>query len=247
MKIAIFSLFRDSSPLYISEYLERAKSIKTLTNTHQYELEWFLVEGDSKAPTLDYLKEAVASDPRFKILNIRTGIPFMGSILHEARFRCLARTGNTALDVIALIDCDYVWFIDSDLLYSPSLLEHLISLGLEVVAPLFMAADAFYDIWGYRHPDGTSVGPHLSWIKSRRPIPISSAGGCVLFRHEYITSGARMTEAESIVGLCKECAKLGATIWLDPTSVVWHPIGGVANDYGIHMSKWGKALPFPYI
>lgn len=240
MKVAIFSLFRDSTPQYIAEYLNRAKDI-----TCPHDLEWFLVEGDSKTPTLDYLKEAVANDHRFKILNITTGIPFFGSVLHEARFRCLARTGNTALDVIALSDYNYVWFIDSDLLYSPSLLGHLIGLGLEVVAPLFMAADAFYDTWGYRHLNGGSVGPYLDWIKSREPIQILSAGGCVLFRHGYIASGARMREAEPIVGLCKECAKLGAAIWLDPTSVVWHPIGGVPNDYDTHMSKWGSTLPFP--
>lgn len=239
-KVAIFSLFRDSSWQYIEKYLDRAKSI-----TCPCDLEWFLVEGDSVAPTLGYLKEAVVDDPRFKILNIRTGIPFMGSVLHPARFKCLARTGNTALDVIALGDYDYVWFVDSDLLYHPSLLGRLICLDLEVVAPLFMAADAFYDVWGYRHLNGESVGIGLEWIKTREPIQISSAGGCALFKHEYIASGARMTEAESIVGLCKESTKLGATIWLDPTSVIWHPIGGVANDYDTHMSRWGSTLPFP--
>ncbi len=239
MKVAIVSLFRDSTIAYIDEYFQRAEAI-----THaNMDLEWFLVEGDSKIATYYWLKQRAGSDARFKIPRIRTGIPYLGSVLHEARFKCLARTGNLALDIIAYGDYDYAWFVDSDLLYKPSLLENLIKLDLDVVAPIFMAADAFYDIWGYRHLDGTSVGPHPGWIKSRKPIQISSAGGCVLFRHEYITSGARMTEAESIVGLCKECAKLGAAIWLDPTSVVWHPIGEIKNDFDTHMIRWGHSLP----
>lgn len=237
-KIAVMSLFRDSTEEYISEYFERAKSIPT-----KHKLTFFLVEGDSKNDTFDMLKSRTFRKRKFKAFKSDSGLPHMGSTVHEIRFKCLTRTANPIIDVIAEGEYDYFWFIDSDLMYSPDLLNNLIGLDLDVVAPLFMAGQAFYDIWGYRNMDGKSVGPHLGWINGLNHVQLSSAGGCVLFKHEFIKSGARMTEAESIVGLCKECAKLGAKIWLTPKDVVWHPIGGASNDFDDHMSRWGNLLP----
>lgn len=237
-KVAIMSLFRDSTEEYISEYFDRARSIPT-----NHRLTFFLVEGDSKNNTYDILKKKTLRKRKFKSFKSDTGLPHMGSTVHDIRFKCLSRTANPIIDVIAEGEYDYFWFIDSDLMYSADLLGNLIDMNLDVVAPLFMAGPAFYDIWGYRNTSGKSVGPHLDWISGLSPIELSSAGGCVLFKHEFIKNGARMSDAESIVGLCKESAKLGAKIWMTPKDVVWHPIGGVANDFNEHMSTWGNLLP----
>jgi predicted SAM-dependent methyltransferase len=238
-KVAAMSLFRDSSQEYIQQYLKRARAL-----SKKHKVDFFLVEGDSVNDTHDALKKQTSrSKKKFRVFKSDSGLPHMGSTVHDIRFKCLTRTANPILDVVAEGDYDYFWFIDSDLLYKKDILDNLIALNLDVAAPLFMAAEAFYDIWGYRHQNGASVGPHLDWIDGLNPIRLSSAGGCVLFRHEYLKRGARMTMTESIVGLCKECAERGAKIWMTPKDVVWHPVGGAVNDYGAHMQKWGHLLP----
>lgn len=237
-KIAVMSLFRDSTEEYISEYFDRAKSIPT-----KHRLTFFLVEGDSKNNAFDILKERTFRKRKFKAFKSDTGLPHMGSAVHDIRFKCLARTANPIIDVIADGDYDYFWFVDSDLIYHADLLGHLVDLDLDVVAPLFMAGPVFYDIWGYRHQNGSSIGPHLDWINGLNPVRLSSAGGCVLVKHEFIKLGARMTETESIVGLCRECAKLGASVWMTPKDAVWHPVAGAQNNFDDHMSRWGNLLP----
>lgn len=238
-KIAALSLFRDSSQQYINEYFDRAEAIMSGKNN----IDFYLVEGDSKNNTFDMLREKIGRRRKIKVFKSDTGLPQMGSTVHETRFKCLTRTANPIIDIIADKSYDYFWFIDSDLIYNSGLLERLISLDLDVVAPLSMAATVLYDIWAFRGLNGISVGPHLNWVNGLNPIELSSVGGCVLVRHEFIRLGARMTETESIVGLCKESAKLGASVWADPGSVVWHPAHGVSNEFNEHMKKWGHALP----
>lgn len=237
MRIAIVSIFRDSPKWYIKDYFRRAKSIVG------HGLEWFLVEGDSINQTYEMLKSEAEGDSRFKVFKTRTGLPYMHQAIHKARFTCLAKTYNVAVDVAAFGEFDYLWYLDSDLLYQPDLLSRLAGLDLDVVAPICMARDVFYDVWGYRHLDGETVGVCTDWIKSKNPIRLLTAGACVLFKHRFIERGARLTNDECIVGLCKEAAKRGAKVWLDPTSVIWHPIAGVDNDVDVHMAKWGSSLP----
>jgi len=234
-KIAAMSLFRDSSQQYIDEYFDRARSI---SGGHQ--IDFFLVEGDSKNNTFDMLRAKAGDDKRFKVIKNDTGLPQMGSTVHETRFKCLTRTANPTIADIAELDYDYFWYIDSDLLYSPGIVNALMSAKRDVIAPIIMAGEAFYDIWAYRNMDGKSVGPHTHWIVDSQPIRLSSVGGCVMIKHEFIRRGARMTETESIVGLCEESSRLGAEVWMDTTSVVFHPRPGGGETFQTNLSMYGS-------
>lgn len=234
-RVAALSLFRDSSQQYIDQYFDRASSI-----SGNHDIDFFLVEGDSKNNTFGMLEAKAKGDERFKALKNDTGLPQMGSVVHDIRFRCLTRTANPTIDAIAEMDYDYFWFIDSDLLYPPTIVSSMIRAEKDVVAPIIMAGPAFYDLWAFRGMNGIGIGPHTDWIKDSRPVELSSVGGCVMIDHDFIRLGARMTETESIVGLCKECSELGASIWMDTTSVVFHP-GGTGDDtFESNLERYGS-------
>ena len=235
-KVAILSLFRDNEGIYIDDYLARIKSL-----TYK-EIMVYLVEGDSKDNTLaqlDSIANASANKERFRVVKHDTGRPKYGSVVNLDRFLALGETANAALERIVRDSwADGVLVIDSDLLYPPNIIERLLSTKKDIVAPKIMAGKAFYDIWGFRRLDGNHFSSNRNDITESKPFEIYSAGGVVMFPLEAIKQGARYTD-EAIVSLCRECAKLGYSIWCDPSISVYHPLPSAPNDYTYHLSKFG--------
>jgi len=149
-------------------------------------------------------------------------------------------TANAGLDHIAqnIPDLDYVCFIDSDLIYPPDLFVRLIPHDKEVVAPLIMAADAFYDIWGFRKLDGEGFSPFTRDLLDKENVfEVSSVGGTVLIKAQAIYDGVRFGEG-AIVSLCANLRKYGYRVWCDPRTVVYHPVAGGPLTYEGNLLHW---------
>ena len=232
--VAIFSLFRDNAGPYINQYANRIRSL-----TYE-DIIVYAVEGDSRDGTLAQLKSL--EDDSFRVVSHNTGIERYGSVVNQRRFDCLGATGNAVLDKIAEDGlADEVLFLDSDLLYSPTLIDDLLATGKEMVAPMIMAGHSFYDIWAFRYEEDGEIknfSPDPAYPMSfSEPFEIWSAGATVMMPASAIYNGARHN-GEAIVSLCREVIKMGHKLYCDPNTIVYHPAPGVPNDYVTHFMRF---------
>lgn len=241
-RIGVFSIFRDSPTGYINAYLTRADKLQAAT---RHTLQFHLIEGDSRDNLVfSYIQSMCFKRENFFPHKSDTGLPYLGSTVHPTRFACLANTINPILDKIEKDNYDFIMFLDSDLIPPSNLVDLLLTNGVDMVSPLIMAGPSFYDIWGYRHPDGRNFGPSISWIKTPELIRLQSAGGCILFKGDVLKL-SRLTKEEAIVGFCKEAGYAGYQLWLDPTIVVYHPHPGAPDNYEANHRVFSAKMDIP--
>jgi len=228
MIVTICSLFRDSSR-YLHRYFTQLCSQLPIT-----QLRFVFLEGDSRDDTLTKLREW-ASGPyaaNVQVLKHDLGVPRFGPVAPPVpggreRFIALAEIGNIVLDAVPA-NSDYTCWLESDLIIPPGLLPALLQVakGEHVAAPYVYHARSkvFYDTWAFR--DKGCVFTHLAPYARKKhttPFELSSAGSVLLIPHKYIAAGARFTEEEVIVGLCKNIRKEGGKIMAVPNIQVYHP------------------------
>ena len=141
-----------------------------------------------------------------------------------------ARTGNMALEHSLRSPSDFTLWVESDLSFPCDLIELLMEPNQDVVAPIVMLGENFYDSWGFRDLSGRRIAT-LTELQAiaRGPGPLtelSSVGSCLLFRSSLLVEGVRMpAEYENglLVGFCLAARQRGARIFCRHDVAIVHP------------------------
>lgn len=224
MKIAVCSLFRDNA-----HDVRRCFHDRSLWSFDKSELVHVCVEGDSTDLTYDALLSQ-AEHHNVVVQQLHSHKPKYGSVICPERMEILGRTSNYALELALEQDPSHILWLDSDISTPPDLLPRLLRASVDVIAPMFFfeKSNYFRDTWGYRSMNGDEFTNrrHYSADYDKHKLFPASSVGLPLIKVEVIRAGARFTEQEEIVGLCKSIRKLGYHIMVDPTLIVTHPRNG---------------------
>jgi hypothetical protein len=223
-KIAIWSLFRDSAGAYLERYQKRFNAIDYPRDL----LRLYAVEGDSMDNTWGLLANWSVQDPRIFPERLWVNIPRHAGEPHRDRLRALGRCGNACIERIVKDGwAEYAMLLESDLIYQPDLINKLLATGKDIISPMiwipFDGHIQFYDVWAFRFQAGRKFPPFTpEWYGEnyKELFQVQATGSVVLFKAGYLYNGARYTEEEAIVGLCKSC---NAPVWVDPNTHVIHP------------------------
>lgn len=226
MNIVIGSAFRNSRHR-LREYFARVQALKAAWPQHTIRV--IAVEGDSTDDTRERLGyEAAQWNINCDVRTCNHGGPVFGSVETLTRFQALSKVGNAIFDGVLPTD-DVLIYVESDLLWTPgamdSLLEALITSDYNIVAPLIMAGDLFYDIWAYRGLDERRFSPFYPYypgIEKGQPIEVGSVGSCLMMLGNPARD-ARILDDNCLVGWCKNARQWGYRIGVVPTVIVRHP------------------------
>jgi hypothetical protein len=200
--------------------------VKALTE-RGYELGSVTVVVDGETLTDPTLVEA-QTDPRVSfVFEGPRGAPTC--FMHE-RSIAWARTGNLALDASLTTPSEHTLWIESDLSFPCDLIELLMEPNQDIVAPIVMLGENFYDSWGFRDLAGRRIA-NLAELQAlprgpRSLTELSSVGSCLLFRTSLLGKGVRMParyENGLLVGFCLAARATGARVFCRHDVVIVHP------------------------
>lgn len=152
-----------------------------------------------------------------------------GSTEEPERLEALTIVGNAILAAVRGDD-DALLYVESDLLWDARVAEALAyeatgsHCEFDVVAPLVMAGELFYDVFAYRK-DGERFSPFFPYHAGLAPrgiTEVDSAGSCLAMRAE-VARAVRMPPGGVLVGWCGAARAAGYRIGVAAGAVVRHP------------------------
>ena len=221
-RINICSALRQGSS-YANAFLSQINAL----SERGYEIGAITVTVDG-ATLADEVLLAAQSDPRLSFVFEGTrGAP---TYLMSERAVSWARTGNMALEYSLRVPSDFTLWIESDLSFPCDLIELLMEPNQDIVAPIVMLGENFYDSWGFRDLAGQRVA-NLAELQALPRGPgalteLSSVGSCLLFRTSLLGKGVRMPagyEKGLLVGFCLAARAIGARVFCRHDVVIVHP------------------------
>ncbi len=229
MRIVIGSAFRNMAGR-TNRYF---KSVYALVEQLGYDdsVRIVAVEGDSIDGTAEELRHmAELWEIPTDVRNHDHGHPHFGSTESPVRLKALTGVSN---EVFAGVDGtdDVLVYIESDLLWRAETIAGLAELahrqadGFDIIAPLTYAAEAFYDIWGYRGTDSQRFGPFAPFhesLPSHGIGEIHSAGSCLVMRSE-VARFVQNNSANALVGWCAAARCAGYRIGCAVDYRIDHP------------------------
>lgn len=243
MRLAVCSAYRDSAgngPLRVGsriwQAIERIASLKT--RFPDAKVEHIAGEGDSVDNTRDHLTQAAAAlGVELTLLDTSNGVQRFGSVEAPERLAALSKVGNAMFDAVQQ-DVDFVLYVESDLIWTADVAELLIQRlmmfdDFDVIAPLVMAGQYFYDIWGFRGLDGerfsptspyhSSVPDYAAQAGSQTVVEVSSLGSCLAMRGE-VARAARIRHGGALVDWSADARRLGFKLGAWPGLSIAHPL-----------------------
>lgn len=222
MNIVVGSAFRNCAPS-IARYFKRIDALEKHAGLNNH-VRVVAVEGDSVDRTRELL-ETYRGYFDLEIITCNHGKRKFSSTEDEDRLVALSKVGNAIFGGVRDTD-EVLLYVESDLLWDPHAVGTLIDLaadrrfGIDVWGPRVMAGKAFYDVWGFRHLDGTRFSP---FEESRGgAFEVSSIGSCLAMRAE-IARQVRITDDYCLVGWCKNARAAGYRIGCYWDAQVNHP------------------------
>jgi len=224
VKILFMSIVRDGQE-YLPRYFEQLNSLR-----YEYEISLAINEGDSVDNSRELILSQSNTLPIYLYNYSHKGQKF-GSIDNPTRWMNIAKTWNYMLNLLTEEEIfdkyDYVIYMEADLIWNKSTIDKLID-GLEksfgeVIAPMSMLGNIFYDTWGHRS-DGINFGPvypfHANFEKYSRYVPLTSAGSCLAMK-PVVAKQCRLSEVDAMMG--HDIKKYSFSFVLDKTAKVNHP------------------------
>lgn len=227
MNIVVASAHRNNSGR-VRAYLQQVSALRDLVSPHH--LRVIAAEGDSTDRTADKLtSEARQFHLDLDLVPASHGGAWYGSVEHPQRLADLSKVANAIFSAVDATD-DIFFFVESDLLWDPQHIRQLINQWSEqsaydVLAPLVMAGDLFYDVWGYRDLSGNRLSPfppHHRLFKHYSTIPMSSIGSCFV-TSAFIARECRVRNDNALVGWCADVRAHGYRIAATKRVIVRHP------------------------
>jgi hypothetical protein len=229
MTLAVLSLFRNAGGKHgqAVRFVTAVGALRdALAPTGDVQL--IAVYGDSRDDTGGALRRAAdqAGVP-LRLVESNHGGPVFGSTESTRRLQALSQVGNAGLQAVTSSD-DFVWYVESDLLWAPPTVLHLLAVldarpDLHLVAPLVMAGTAFYDTWGFRR-DGQRFGPFMPYhpaFDQTGLTSVDSVGSAFLCRGA-VARASRMTD-QALVSFCESAREHGYCLAVDARVQVRHP------------------------
>lgn len=187
----------------------------------------YILEGDSRDGSHQFLKQWAAEDPRVVVGQEHVGF----ASEKEDRAARWARAGNACFDLLPANGAHtHVLWLEADLCFPSELVQRLLSRDVDVVAPIIYLGGVFYDTWGFRDLDGrkwTNTAPFHPKYRPFALIEMGSVGSCVLFRRAIFDAGIRFRgtyENGLLVGMCHEARANGFRVWADTATAILHPM-----------------------
>lgn len=187
-----------------------------------------VAEGDSTDATWRALSDYALQRNWLHLVKADHGGALYGSVNNGERWRNIALTWNRLFDAVMPLDFDKLLYVESDLIWTPStmvaLLDRLNLPGIDVIAPMSMRGDYFYDTWGHR-----ARGLHFSNLPPFHPMladgsnqlhRIDSAGSCKAMRG-IVARQCRFSEVDAMIG--HDVHRNHFAMWLDSSLRVEHP------------------------
>jgi hypothetical protein len=243
MKIVLGSMIRKPAPDHLARFFRQVGALGRHFSAQGHQLSVVLVEGDSHdggASAQAALAWAWAEGIELDLLRCDHGGPVHGSVETTERLRDVTVALNAVFGGMARREGQAGLYVESDLVWTVDALGGLYdrwaaiqyhALNYVVTAPMVMAADAFYDTWGFRALDGTRFGPHPPFtadFDATHPFEVSSVGSCFCFSLRLAEQHA--PPGEALAGWCESIRRNdpwtgdpGASIYVTPDIVVHHP------------------------
>lgn len=228
MNIVIGSAFRNSSGR-INPYFQRAHH---LVRTTEHTVRVIAVEGDSHDDTA---RELAHIGGLWEIpTDVRThnhGYPIFGSTEKPERLKALSGVLREVYAGVLETD-DVLVYVESDLLWNAGTIAELAEMahrqadGFDIIAPLTFAAEAFYDIWGYRGTDSQRFVPFKPFHDSLPETGIGeihSAGSCLVMRADVARAVDSTDNTNALVGWCAAARGAGYRIGCSVDHRIDHP------------------------
>jgi len=221
--IAICSCVRNGIS-YLSVYRRQLESLLTCKadSWHLY-----ILEGDSSDGSFEFLQQWAKEDARITVGQMHVG----EATNKNDRAKRWAMAANACIDLIpADSSHTHILWIEADLYFPPDLVDRLLILDVDAVAPIIFLGSRFYDSWGFRDLSGHKWTDKTLYSKELQPLSLvemSSVGSCILFKRAIWDSGIRFRgtyEDGLLVGICTDARKAGFRIWADTSSAILHPV-----------------------
>lgn len=249
MKINVATMMRDSMVWHkylinqVPRFFNQLDKQILIYNPHLGEAERFIgdvfvAHNDSKDNTLEILTQEKNSGSRTYNVHILEYTGKVGEIRstgESSRIDDLSRVADTVLEK-AREDCDYVMFVESDLIiYDEFLLTKLVDIlesddKIGAVSPLPFVdtkRDIFYDCFVFRDLDGTKWTNQPPWSKEFNSHPelleLSSMGSCVLMRADLIRDNDLRFDGGAFINLCRQIRKLEYKCVTSKKCFIYHP------------------------
>lgn len=233
MNLVILSAFRNAVG-HINRYFDQVLALREhgLKNDANFSVRIVACEGDSTDKTLhdlQWMKLAIDSRINVSIVKHDHGGPAFGSVESIERMSALTGVMKAMLAQVSYND-DMVLYVESDLIWTPHDVGSIVDRagehgGFDIVSPLVLAGDNFYDVYCFRGLDGSRFAPfkpyHSSLLSNRHITEVSSVGSCLAFR-----AGLAAIEPIGELGLISFCAGVrqsGFRIGVDSRFKVYHP------------------------
>lgn len=223
MNIVIGSAFRNSAAA-VYDYIDRVSKLRMLYP--QDTIRVIAAEGDS----FDDTRRRLQQFPFVQHVPCDHGQRWFGSTEDPDRMVALSKVGNAIFDAVREDD-DVLVYIESDLIWDGPTIAGLIDAamtrdgGFDVFAPLVYVGKRFYDVWGFRHLDGSRFSP-FEPLKGLHPqgyfSEVGSVGSCLVMRGE-VARKVRIRNDYCLVGWCEDARRLGYKIAACPAFSVEHP------------------------
>lgn len=228
MNVVICSAFRNAGHL-IENYFNQIDALAHLLVKRGDWLSLVLGYGDSDDGTGEMLFDAAANSIGARLVEVSHGGQAYGSVVNAQRFKQLAYVGNKILANVPFEDADAVIWLESDLIWEPSVIAELLNhlQWRACVAPCILDSNGttWYDTWAYRQGGICFVKQrpyHSCMMQGDHMIELDSVGSCVVMRADAI-KGVTVPEDDVIVGVCRQIKDMGGRVFLDSSLEVFHP------------------------
>ena len=238
--INLCSAIRQGSS-YARSFFHQVKALTEL----DYELKSITVVVDGDTLTDASLIEAQA-DPRVRF--VFEGPRPAPTCFMDERSIAWARSANLALEDSLSTPSEFTLWVESDLTFPCDLIELLMEPNQDIVAPIVMLGQGFYDSWGFRDLSGqriTTLANLQALPQGPGPLTeLSSVGSCLLFRSSLLTQGVRLPsgyENGLLVGFCLAARTRGARVFCRHDVAIVHPTSLWALQlYSITLCRLGN-------
>jgi hypothetical protein len=171
---------------------------------------------------------AAQSDPR--VCFVFEGPRGPATHFMQERSVAWAKACNLALEQSLKTPSDFTLWIETDLSFPCDVIELLMEPRQDIVAPIVMLGEDFYDSWGFRDVAGRRIRT-LAELRAlpRGPGPLtelSSVGSCLLVRSSLLADGIRVPagyENGLLVGCCLAARAAGARVFCRHDVAIVHP------------------------
>lgn len=222
MNVTVVSLARDLG-IWCDPFIVACKALTGAT------FKFVIVEGDSVDDTPARLAQWAKDDKRVTIITHNTGAKKHGHTLDRVRMEHISSLANIGLDEAIRGKPDYILMTPSDVEFEGDIVKRLLSHKVDYVAPMFWTRSGnhtrFYDIWGFTQGGAQWRPLPKAWYATHLDdslVEMSTVGGMALIKAKYINDGARYSPVDCDRGLCRAAQELGAKVWADPTTHIYH-------------------------